>query len=157
MDQMSTFTDQLFQAITERQQLFDSYQLPKLQEELRISHSAAKTIRTVLVKKGLLHDDPYKYDDKIADIEIPQDTPYTEGERVGVIGQRLSQYEAMLDFVVNNYQFTCDFLTTDRVNKLVQLGKVFSWKPSQTPPQGLTRKVSRTSSCRCAQAAIPSR
>ncbi len=128
MEQTNAFTDQLFQAITERQQLFDSFLLPKLLEEYRITHSATKTVQTVLVKKGLLHENPYKYDSKVGDIEPPPEDTYTESERAGVIGQRLSHYEAMLDFVVNNYQFTCDFLTTARVSKLVQLNRAFSWE-----------------------------
>lgn len=132
MEQTNAFTDQLFHAITERQQLFDSFLLPKLMEEYRITHSATKTVQTVLVKKGLLHENPYKYDSKIGDIETPSEDTYTDSERAGAIGQRLSQYESMLDFIVNNYQFTCDFLTTARVSKLVQLNRTFSWEAFST-------------------------
>lgn len=137
MEQTKSFNDTLFQLILERQQLFDTYLLPKLQEEYRISQSAVKTTLTVLVKKGVLHDDPYKYDSKIQDIEIPSDDSFTEGEKAAVVGMRLSQYEAMLDFLHNYYQFTCDFLTTDRINRLVGLGRAFAWEafsPNSTRP-----------------------
>jgi hypothetical protein len=112
----------------ERQQMFDSFLLPKLQEEFRISQSAAKTIRTVLVKKGIMHDDPYKYDSKIQEIEIPPDDNFTDTEKATVIARRLSQYEAMLDFMNNYYQFTCDFLNTTRISKLIALTHTFSWE-----------------------------
>jgi hypothetical protein len=128
MEQNQAFTDTLFQAILERQQMFDSYLLPKMQEEFRISQSAAKTILTVLLKKGIIHDDPYKYDSKITDIAIPPDDGFTETEKPIVVGRRLSQYEAMLDYMNNYYQFTCDFLTTDRISKLVALNRTFTWE-----------------------------
>jgi hypothetical protein len=128
MEQTQSFTDQLFQAVMERQQAFDSFLLPKLQEEYRISQSAAKTIRTVLVKKGIMHDDPYKYDSKIQEIEIPPEDGFTDTEKASVIARRLSQYEAMLDFMSNYYQFTCDFLNPTRIGKLVALNHAFTWE-----------------------------
>jgi hypothetical protein len=137
MEENQNFTDALFQAIIERQQMFDSLILPKLLEEYRISQSAAKTIRTVLLKKGILHDDPYKYDSKIADIEVPPDDSFTDHERATVVGRRLSQYEAMLDYMSNYYQFTCDYITAERINRLVALNKCFLWEsfsPTSSKP-----------------------
>lgn len=128
MEQSRDFTDLLFQAILERQQMFDSWLLPKLQEEYRITQSAAQTIYTILLKKGIIHDEPYKYDGKASDIDIPDDSGFTDSEKASAIAQRLAQYEGMLDFVNNYYKFTCDFLTTDRINKLVALGRTFSWE-----------------------------
>ncbi len=132
MEESQTFNDLLFQAIMERQRMFDSFYLPKLQEEYRISQSAAKTIRTVLIKKGIVHDDPYKYDSKITEIQIPPEEHFTETEKAMVIGGRLAQYEAMLDYMNNYYSFTCDFLTTDRIGKLVNLNRSFSWESFST-------------------------
>jgi len=127
MEQSNNFNDTLFQVVMERQQYFDSFLLPKLQEEYRISQSAAKTLRTVLIKKGVLYEDPYKYDSKLSEIEIPPEDPYTETEKAVEIGRRLSRYEAMIDFLNNYYQFSCDFLNTNRINKLVALTRTFTW------------------------------
>jgi len=132
MEETKSFSDLLFQAIMERQQMFDSVVLPKLQEEFRISQSSVKTIQTVLLKKGILYDNPYKYDSKVSEIQIPPDDSFTENERAGVIGTRLSHYEAMLDFMHNYYQFTCDFLTTDRISKLIELSHTFAWESFST-------------------------
>lgn len=132
MEQVQTFNDSLFQAILERQKMFDSFLLPKLHEEYRISQGAAKTIRTVLVKKGVVHDDPYKYDSKIAEIQIPPEDAFTDTEKAAVVGRRLSQYEAMLDYMSNYYTFTCDFLTTERIGKLVALNRTFMWESFST-------------------------
>jgi len=128
MEDNKNFTEMLFQAVLERQQVLDSYLLPKLHDEYRIIQSSAKTVRSILVKKAILHDDEYKYDSKITDIEVPSEEGYTDGERNAVIGHRLAQYEAMLEYLSNYYQFTCDFLTTDRINKLIGLGRCFSWE-----------------------------
>ncbi len=112
----------------ERQQYFDSFLLPKLRDEYRISQSSAKTIRTVLIKKGALYEDPYKYDSKLSDIEIPSEDTYTETEKAVEIGRRLARYEAMIDFLNNYYQFNCDFLDTNRINKMVALNRSFNWE-----------------------------
>ncbi len=128
MEETQSFNDLLFQAILERQQVYDSYHLPKMREDYSICQSSAKTIHTILVKKGIIHDDPYKYDSKTSDIQIPPDEPFSESEKAIVIGRRLAQYEAMLDFLNNYWQFTCDFLNTDGVSKLIAFNKTFTWE-----------------------------
>lgn len=132
MEQTQSFTDLLFQALVERQQVFDSYLLPKLQEEIRISQSATKTIETVLQNKGIVRSDPYSYDSKRSEIEIPSDEPFPDNEKPAVIGHRLSLYNAMLDFITNYYQFSCDFLTTDKINLLISLNRTFTWESFST-------------------------
>lgn len=127
MEDTQSFNDLLFQAILERQQLFDSYHLPKMREDYSICQSSVRTLHTILVRKGIIHDDPYKYDSKTTDIQIPADDSFTESEKAIVIGQRLAQYEAMLDFLNNYWQFSCDYLTTERVSKLVAFNKTFAW------------------------------
>ncbi|HPA10046.1 MAG TPA: hypothetical protein PLV73_04400 [Treponemataceae bacterium] len=137
MEQTMDFTDQLFQALTERQKLFDSYLLPKMHEDYRIAHSAVKTVKTVLVKKGFLYDDPYKYDSKTSEIQIPDTDEFGHDKKSAIVGSRLAQYEAMVDFLNNSYQFSCDFITTDRIALLVKLNQVFSWEsfsPTSTNP-----------------------
>ncbi|MCD1655394.1 hypothetical protein K7J14_11880 [Treponema zuelzerae] len=128
MEQNQSFNDLLFQAIMERQQYFDSMLLPKLQEEFRIMQSASKTILTVLQKKGVIRDDPYNYDSKRADIEVPPEDTFSDNEKAAIIGRRLSQYEAMLDYLNNYYQFNCDYLATDRIQKMVALNRTFTWE-----------------------------
>ncbi len=132
MEDNTGFNDQLFQAILERQQAFDSVLLPKLLEEYRITQSAVRAVLNVLLKKGVIHDDPYKYDSKVSEIQVPDDSSFTDGEKSSVIGRRFSQYEAMLDYMGNYYQFSCDFLTTERINLLVAFGKSFMWENFST-------------------------
>ncbi|HHU35803.1 MAG TPA: hypothetical protein GXZ47_01100 [Treponema sp.] len=141
MDKNYNFTDQLFQEITERQKLFDSFLLPKMQEDYRIAHSAVKTVRTVLIKKGFIYDDPYKYDSKTEEIIVPSDEDFGIDKKGSIIGSRLSEYEAMLDFLNNSYTFSCDFLTTERVSLIVGLNRVFYWEsfsPTSTHPNTKT-------------------
>ena len=137
MEQNTEFTDQLFQALTERQKLLDAILLPKMHEEYRIAHSAIKTVKTVLVKQGFVYDDPYKYDSKAEEIEIPETEDFGNDKKSAILGGRIAEYEAMLDFLCNSYQFTCDFINTDRISLLVRLNQVFSWEsfsPTSTNP-----------------------
>lgn len=128
MEDTQSFNDLLFQAILEKQQLFDGFLLPKMRDEYSICQSSTKTIHTLLIKKGIIHDDPYKYDSKTTKIQIPATDSFSESEKIIVIGKRLAQYEAMLDFLSNYWQFTCDFITTEHVTDLVSFNRTFLWE-----------------------------
>jgi len=127
MEQTNSFTDTLFQAVIERQMTFDTFFLPKIHEEFRIAHSATKTLRSVLTKKGIFHDESYKYDSTNLEIKLPSEEKFADSERAMVIGRRLTEFEAMLDFLNNYYSFTCDALTPERINRIITLMRTFTW------------------------------
>ena len=127
MDASLTFQSALVEVLEKRRDWLDRAQMPRLKEEFRIFQSAFAGLYAVLLKKGVLHEDPYKNDVKIGDLQIPPEGPFSESEKIEQMSIRLSSYESQLDFLVNFYQFSVDFLTMERLKRILALTKYFAW------------------------------
>ncbi len=127
MEDLRNFIVQLDTAIENKAEEFNKKILPEMQKNYSIQLTAAQAIKSILLKKSLITDDPYKYDNKMTDISIPENTGFSESEKAGVIGTRLSTYEVMLDFLNNYYQFNTEFLTPKKISNLLNLNKSFLW------------------------------
>ena len=61
----------LAEALAARQDWLEKTELVKLKEEFRTFHTAYLGLYNLFLKKGLIHEDPYKHEAKIGEIEIP--------------------------------------------------------------------------------------
>ena len=102
-------------------------ELPKLKEELRLFHTGFASLYNIYLKKGLIHEDPYKAEAKIGELEIPDSKAFPDMERLEQLTQRLANYDNQLDFLVNFYQFSPDFLNLDRIKRILGLVKYVDW------------------------------
>ena len=127
MEENQTFESKLQKMLIEKQQWFNSERLVDLLEEYRLLHTCVKTIYDYLIKKSLLIEDPYRMDQRISDIEVPDTTPFTESEIQTVLSERFSKYETMLDFVCTYYRFTVDGLPLHKIKKMIDLNNCFMW------------------------------
>jgi hypothetical protein len=127
MEDSQAFTRQLEERLDARREILDSAELPKLKESFKLFQSAFVGMNAILHKKGVLHDDPYKYDLKISDVTTPSESPFAESEKADQMSVRVSQFEAYLEFLNNYYQFACDFLTMGRIKRLLALVKYFNF------------------------------
>ena len=142
MEENQTFEKQLQKMLIEKQQWFNSERLVDLLEEYRLLHTCVKTIYDYFIKKSLLIEDPYRMDQRISDIEIPDTTPFTESEIQTVLSERFSKYETMLDFVCTYYRFTVDGLPLHKIKKLIDLNNCFLWDElSANNPKPNTRNL----------------
>ena len=71
MGTRNEFIAQLKKAIENKKEEFDKKILPDTLKNYNIQISAVQAIRSILLKKSLIHNDPYKYDNKMTEIEIP--------------------------------------------------------------------------------------
>lgn len=127
MENGNDFTQKLFAALEEKSEWYDSEGLPAILENFRLLHTCIKNIFDFLEKKALITPDPYKFDKKISDIEIPDGSQFIENERSVIIGQRFSDYESSLDFLCNYYKFSIAHITLPNVKKLVDLANSILW------------------------------
>jgi hypothetical protein len=118
---------QLEQTFTQYEDNLDKAVLPKLKEDLRIIHSAFKTIHSILLKKGFLHEDPYKDEIKVSEITIPSSEFFPDSEKTDQMSIRLSSYEVQLDFLLNYYQFSMEFLDISRIRLIAGLLRYINW------------------------------
>jgi hypothetical protein len=142
MEDSQAFSRQLEERLDARKDKLDRSELPKLKEAFKLFQSAFVGMNAILHKKGVLHDDPYKYDLKISEVTTPSETPFSESEKADQMSVRVSQFEAYLDFLNNYYQFSCDFLSMGRIKRLLALVKYFNFSQfTETSTQVNTRAL----------------
>jgi hypothetical protein len=142
MEDSETFAQQLEERLEAQRSKLDRTDLVKLKENFKLFQSSFVGMRAILNKKGVLGDDPYKYDLKISDVTIPSERPFAESEKVDQMSVRVSQFEAYLDFLNNYYQFSCDFLTMGRIKRILGLVKYFNFAQcTETSTQLNTRAL----------------
>jgi hypothetical protein len=127
MDDSEAFVRQLEERLDAQREKLDRADLAKLKENCKLFQSAFQGMSGILHKKGVLGEDPYKYDLKISEVTTPSERPFSESEKLDQMTVRVSQFEAYLDFLNNYYQFSCDFLTMGRIKRLLALVKYFNF------------------------------
>jgi hypothetical protein len=127
MENNSNFSVSLFAALESKTQWYDNEELPRLLENYRLLHTCVKNLFEFLVKKSLITPDPYKLDKKTSDIKALENSQFIETERSVIMGQRLSDYESMLDFLCNYYKFSCSNLNLVNLKKLADLNNSILW------------------------------
>jgi hypothetical protein len=142
MEDSQAFAHQLEERLDAQRDKLDRTDLVKLKEAFKLFQSAFVGMSAILHKKGVLSDDPYKYDLKISDVTIPSESPFAESEKADQMSVRVSQFEAYLDFLNNYYQFSCDFLTMGRIKRLLALVRYFNFAQfTETSTQLNTRAL----------------
>ena len=131
MSDSNDYPKVLAETLTERARWLDNSELPKLKDELRLFHTGFAALYNLYIKKGLIHEDPYKQESKISELEVPNAAPFAESDNTELTN-RLSSYDNQLDFLANFYQFTADYLTLDRIKRILTLIKYIEWT-SLTP------------------------
>ncbi|MDL2229756.1 hypothetical protein LJC14_05855, partial [Treponema sp. OttesenSCG-928-L16] len=127
MDNQDDYRKALGEALAQRQEWLEKKELPKLKEEFRVFHSSFSRVYSLLLKKGVINEDPYKNEAKMGEIQVPDTDEFSDSERVEKLSIRLSNYDNQLDFLVNFYQFSLEFLTIDRIKRILGLVKYIDW------------------------------
>lgn len=122
------FLSSLADALESRAEQLRREELPELKELFRSFHASYKSVYNVLLRKGLVHDDPYKYEQHISDIEIPQEKPFLDSERDEQMTLRLSRFENVLDYINSYYDFALEALDLKELKKLVKLVRYIDWR-----------------------------
>jgi hypothetical protein len=127
MEDSTAYANRLEQALLAKVEQMDTSDLKKLKDDFKLYQSAFQAIYNVLLRKGLISEDPYKYELKISEVTTPPESPFAENDKLDQMCIRLSQFESYLDFLNNYYQFSVDFLTMGRIKRLASLTKYFQF------------------------------
>jgi hypothetical protein len=121
------YPSSLSQALHARADWIEKSEMVKFKEELRTFQISYAALYNIFLKKGLIHEDPYKQEARIGEIEVPDTSGFSEAERVEQLSIRLANYDNQLDFLVNFYQFNVEFLNLDRIKRILGLIKFVDW------------------------------
>ncbi|MDR2209854.1 MAG: hypothetical protein LBO65_00080 [Spirochaetaceae bacterium] len=121
------YLSSLSQALHARADWIEKSEMAKFKEELRTFQVSYASLYNIFLKKGLIHEDPYKQEAKIGEIEVPNTSGFSEAERVEQLSIRLANYDNQLDFLVNFYQFNLEFFNLDRIKRVLGLIKFVDW------------------------------
>lgn len=127
MEDAQAFARRLEASLDAKRDRLDRVELPKLKTNFKLFQTAYEGIYNVLFKKGVIHEDPYKYEMKISEVQVPPESPFIESEKIDAMSVRLSQFDSYLDFLNNYYQFSVDFLSMGRIKRLLSLVKYFNF------------------------------
>ncbi len=127
MEGMDTFLSDLEEHLNSYREYLNTKELPDLKEHFLLYKSVFDGFTSLLLKKGLITEDPYKYDVKISEVKAPSKHPVIESEKVGEISQRLSQFERQLDFLNHFFQFSADFMTLPRIKDITAILRWIDW------------------------------
>ncbi|MDR3148046.1 MAG: hypothetical protein LBU00_06720 [Treponema sp.] len=142
MAENDSYPSLLSQALHARADWIGKSELVKFKEDLRTFQVSCATLYNIFLKKGLIHEDPYKQEARISELEVPEASGFSEAERVEQLSIRLANYDNQLDFLVNFYQFNIEFLTLDRIKRILGLIKFIDWPHlSMDSPFPMTKAV----------------
>ena len=123
----SDFLQQLHDALAARATWLESRQVPLLKDSLRTYRSLLEGIYAILVKKGLIREDPYAAEGRVRDIKVPPDDPIPDGAESEEASLRLSAYRKQMDFVVNDLRLGVDLVDLDSLKRISALLAYIDW------------------------------
>ena len=127
MAENNDYIKALDEALKARAEWLEKSELPKLKENFRACHTGFASLYNLYLKKGLINEDPYKHETKTVELEIPSASPFSDSDKFDQLTQRLASYDNQLDYLVNFYQYSVEFLTLDRIKRIVALVKYIDW------------------------------
>ncbi|MDR1143502.1 MAG: hypothetical protein LBK77_04675 [Spirochaetaceae bacterium] len=128
------------QALNLRAGWLEKTEVPKFKEEIRTFHNAFEALYKLLIQKKLINEDPYKQEAKIGEIRVPPPIQ-PDGDRKDQLTMNLSAYDNQLDFLVNFFQISIDFLTLENIKRILALVKYIDWAHFTTNTQSATTKA----------------
>ncbi|MDR2739698.1 MAG: hypothetical protein LBB68_07695 [Treponema sp.] len=127
MADSSDYLQTLTEVLNARTEWLEKSELPKLKEAFRTFHTAFVALNKLFLKKGLINEDPYKNEVKIGELEVPKAGPFADTDYKDEYSLRLSSYDNQLDFLVNFYQFSVEFLTMEKIKRILGLVRFIDW------------------------------
>ncbi len=127
MEAPAQFLDQLDAAIETRRRWLESEQIPRLRETLASYDQLFEGAVGMLIRKGLLREDPYNYEQVFSDITIPKDDVLPEFENTDELSYRLAAFRRQLKYASTELPLDLPKLNLARLKKLSSLVSYINW------------------------------
>jgi len=127
MEGPARYQEQLDAAIETRRQWLESEQIPRLKDALVSFEALFEGAMGMLIRKGLLREDPYNYEQTFSEITIPKDDALPEFENSDEVSYRLAAFRRQLRFVTTEYPLDLPSIGLARLKKLSALISYINW------------------------------
>jgi len=124
----TNFSSELSKKLHQYYEDLEKNLIPSLKNELKNFHSMMANLMKILLKKGLIIQDPYKYDEKLTDIEPVSTESFPDSERLNEMSTRLAQFMTRLDYLNNYVLISVDSLDFNRIKSLLNFLKFINWE-----------------------------
>jgi len=145
MSESEGFQVRLETVVEAKRQFLEEKTLPQLKESFLIFQSLFENLYNILLRKALVQEDPYKYEQKISEVTIPPKGDILDSGKGEQISQRLSGFHAQLEFLNSYYQFSLDFIDLPRIRRIIGLVRYINWAHvTETSPDATTAVLAET-------------
>ena len=127
MEGPAGYLQQLGSALDARAQWLESAQLPHLKDALASYQALFEGAMAMLIRKGLLREDPYNYEQAFTEIVIPKDDPLPEFENSDELSYRLAAFRRQLKYVSAEIALELPTLGLARLKKISALVSYINW------------------------------
>lgn len=128
MSESDGFQVRLEAAIEVKRQFLEEKLLPQLKENFLVFQSLFENLYNILLRKALVQEDPYKYEQKISEVTIPPKGDILDSGKGEQISLRLSTFHAQLEFLNTYYQFSLEFVDLKRIRRIIGLVQYINWQ-----------------------------
>ncbi len=141
MEESLSYLERLETALKKKAHFIEDKRMPALREALSVYQTLFQNLYNILLRKSLIKEDPYQYEKNIQEINPPPRGNFLESEKQEKLSQRLSDFHAQLDFLIHYYQFSLDFITLDRLRRIVSLVQYIDWQRLTEQSSNMTTGV----------------
>ena len=127
MEGSEDFLQQLTDALDRRGRWLETTQLPRLREAFQTYATMFESVMGMLIRKGLLREDPYNYDQSVKEIAVPADTPLPDFENADEVSYRLAAFRRQLKFLTTEQEFSLSALKLGKLKKISALFSYINW------------------------------
>lgn len=121
------YMDRLEHALEAYAETLAADTLPKLKEYFHVYHSSYTALYQLMLRKGLVKEDPYRSDERVSGIAPPKDEPFLESEKDDQISMRLSRFDALLDYLTHYFSVALENLSLVEIKNIVGLIQYIKW------------------------------
>jgi len=121
------YLTQLGAALDKRGAWIATALIPRLKEAITAYQALFEGAMAMLIRKGLLREDPYQYDQAFTEIVVPKDDPLPEFENTDEVSFRLSAFRRQLKHLSAECPLDLPSLGLARLKKISALLSYINW------------------------------
>ena len=127
MEGSISYLEQLESSLEKRSQWLESTQIPCLKEALASFDALFEGVMAMLIRKSLLREDPYKYEQAFTEIVLPSDAPLLDSDSSDEVSFRLAAFRRQIKYVSTELSLDLKSLGMARLKKILALVLFINW------------------------------